>query len=138
MAQKQPRLTSMLSQPIITDNFMPYQSALMTIGTGALSTSITFTIPPNTQRVTYKFANTGTKAAYVCVSSSTGPNGIVAAVASSSTPQPTSTLLSISTCDCIPGGAILTQDYLGGYDTVSGISASGNNTSLEITVGGGQ
>ena len=135
---KQPRLTSMLSQPIITDNFMPYQSAQLVIGTGALSVNMTFTVPANTQRVTYKFANTGTKAAYVSVSNSTGPNGIIAAVISTATPQPTSTLVSTSICDCIPGGAILTQDYLGGCDTISAICASGNNTTLEITAGGGQ
>lgn len=135
MTQKPPRLTSMLSQPIITDNFMPYQSALMTIGTGAVAVNITFTVSTNTQRVTYKFANTGTKAAYVSV----GPSAtVIAAVASTATPQPTSTLISYSICDCIPGGAILTQDYLGGSDTVSGICASGNNTTLEITCGGGQ
>jgi len=135
MTQKPPRLTSMLSQPIITDNFMPYQSAQIVIGTGNMAVNLTFTVATNTQRVTYKFANTGTKAAYVSV----GPlASVVSAVASTSTPQPTSTLISYSICDCIPGGAILTQDYLGGSDTVSAICASGNNTTLEITVGGGQ
>lgn len=135
MTQNPPRLTSMLSQPIISDNFMPYQSANITIGTGNLAVSLTFTVKPNTQRVTYKFSNTGSKAAYVSVGTSTG---IVAAVTSTSTPQPTSTLISISICDCIPSGAILTQDYPGGYDTISAICKSGENTTLEITAGGGQ
>lgn len=135
MTQKPPRLTSMLSAPIITDNFMPYQSAQVVIGTGSLAVNLTFTVATNTQRVTYKFANTGTKVAYISV----GPSAtVVTAVVSTSTPQPTSTLISYSICDCIPGGAILTQDYLGGSDTVSAICKSGENTTLEITAGGGQ
>jgi hypothetical protein len=128
----------MLSQPIIADNFMPYQSAFMAIGTGNLAVNLIFTVPANNQRVTYKFANTGTKAAYVAVSHSTGPNGIVAAIVSSSTPMPTSSLLASSICDCIPAGAILTQDYLGNRDTISAICKAGENTTLEITAGGGQ
>lgn len=135
MSNSQPRLTSMLSQPIITDNFMPYQSANMTIGTGNLAVNLTFTITPNSQRVTYKFANTGSKAAYISVAPSAS---IVTAVTSTSTPQPTSTLITTSICDCIPAGAILTQDYLGGSDTISAICKSGENTTLEITCGGGQ
>lgn len=131
----QPRLTSMLSQPMIADNFMPYQSALMTIGTGALAVNLIFTVPANTQRVTYKLANTGTKAAYISVSNSNVP---IAAVVSTSTPQPTSSLLSTSICDCIPAGAILTQDYLGGFNNISAICRAGDNTTLEITAGGGQ
>ncbi len=135
MTQKPPRLVSMLSQPIITDNFMPYQSANMAIGTGNIAVNLTFTVSVNAQRVTYKFANTGTKAAYVSVNNAAG---IVAAVISTSVPQPTSTLISISICDCIPAGAILTQDYPGGYDTISAVCKSGENTTLEITAGGGQ
>jgi len=125
----------MLSQPFISDNFIAMQSGLLTIGTGAISTSVTFTIIPSTQRVTYKISNTGTKTAYVCGSNS---SAIVPAVISTATPQPTSTLLSTSTCDAIPGGAILTQDYVGGVDTISAICASGSNTTLEISIGGGQ
>jgi len=127
----------MLSAPIITDNFMAMQSAIMTIGTGALSTSITFTILPSTQRVTYKFANTGTKTVYICGSNS---SNIIAAVASSSTPSPTSTAVAgtISNCNAIPGGAILTEDFPGGTDTISGICVSGSNTTMEISIGGGQ
>ncbi len=135
MTQNPPRLTSMLSQPMISDNFMPYQSAVISMGTGAVAVAVTFTVKVNTQRVTYKFSNTGTKAAYVSVGTSTG---IVAAVASTSTPQPTSTLISTSICDCIPGGAILTQDYPGGFDTISAICKTGENTTLEISAGGGQ
>lgn len=135
MTQKPPRLTSMLSAPTIADNFMPYQSAQIAIGTGSLAVNLTFTVATNTQRVTYKFANTGTKAAYISVGPSTS---VVTAVISTSSPQPTSTIISYSICDCIPAGAILTQDYLGGSDTVSAICKSGENTTLEITAGGGQ
>lgn len=135
MTQNPPALQSKLSLPIISDNFMPFQSAVLTIGTGNLATSVTFTVKVNTQRVTYKFSNTGSKAVYV----SAGPSAsIVAAVTSTSTPQPTSTLISTSICDCIPAGAILTQDYPGGWDTISAICKSGENTTLEITSGGGQ
>jgi len=135
MAQTPPRMRSMLSVPIITDNFMAMQSALLTIGTGAVSTSVTFTLIPSTQRITYKLANTGTKTAYVCGSNS---SNIIAAVASTSTPMPTSTLLSTSICNAIPGGAILTEDFPPGTDTISGICKTGENTSLEISIGGGQ
>jgi hypothetical protein len=123
----------MLSQPIITDNFMAMQSALLTVGSGAISTSVTFTLIPSTQRITYKLANTGTKTAYIAGSNS---SNIIAAIASSSTPMPTS--LSISNCNAIPGGAILTEDFPGNIDTISAICASGNNTTLEISIGGGQ
>lgn len=135
MSQNPPRNISMLAQPIISDNFMPYQSALVTIGTGNLAVNTTFTVKTNTQRVTYKICNTGSKVAYVSVGASAS---VVAAVVSTSTPQPTSTLISTSICDCIPNGAILTQDYPGGADTVSAICKSGENTTLEISVGGGQ
>ncbi len=135
MTQNPPRNISMLASPIITDNFMPYQSAVLVMGTANIANSVTFTVKTNTQRVTYKFANTGTKVAYVSV----GPSAtIVPAVISTATPQPTSTLISTSICDVIPNGAILTQDYPGGYDTISAVCKSGENTSLEITVGGGQ
>ncbi len=135
MSQNPPRNISMLAAPIITDNFMPQQSAALVIGTGAVANSLTFTAKINPNRVTYKFFNSGTKDAFVSV----GPAAsIVAAVAATATPQPTSTLVSISICDCIPHGAIITQDYPGGYDTVSGICASGDNTTLQITLGAGQ
>jgi len=135
MSQNPPRNVSMLAAPIITDNFMPQQSAALVMGSANIANSVTFTAKINAQRVTYKFANVGTKAAFVSV----GPSAsVVAAVTATSTPQPTSTLVSISICDCVPGGAILTQDYPGGYDTVSAICASGENTTLQITLGNGQ
>ena len=129
-----PKLRSFLSQPFTSNNFIAMQSALLTIGTGAVSTSVTFTNIPSTQRVTYKFANTGANTAYVCGSNS---SNIIAAVASSSTPQPTSTLLSTSICDAIPAGAIIVLDYVGNTDTVSAICNNGQSASLEISIGGG-
>ncbi len=128
-----PRLASMLSQPMVINNFIAMQSAILSPGTS--SASVTFTNIPSTNRITYKFANTGTKTAYLCGSNSLAP---IAAVVSTSTPQPTSTLIHTSICDCLPAGAILTQDYVGGIDTISAICATGNSTTIEISIGGGQ
>ncbi len=129
-----PRLQSMLSQPVMSNNFVAMQSALLTIGTGAVSTSITFTTIPSTQRISYKFSNTGSNTTYICGSNSAN---IIAAVASSSTPKPTSTLLSTSVCDAIPSGAIMVLDFVGGVNTISAICASGQSASLEISIGAG-
>lgn len=127
-----PRLASMLSQPITANNFLAMQSALLSPGTASLS--VTFTNIPSTNRVTYEICNTGSKAAYICGSNS---SSITPAVLSTSSPAPTSTLLSTSTCLCIPNGAILTRDFVGGTNTISAIVNSGTTT-LEISVGGGQ
>ncbi len=135
MVQRPPNLRSMLSQATIADNFISMQSAVLTLGTASVSTAITFTLLPSTQRVTYKFTNTGTKAMWICGSNSAN---VIPAVVSTATPMPTSTLLSISICNCVPGSAILTEDFPGGTDTISGICKAGENTSLEISIGGGQ
>ncbi len=127
-----PRLQSMLSAPIVANNFLAIQSALLAAGTG--SASVTFTNIPNTQRVTYKLTNTGSNTAYLCGSNSAA---VRVAVASSSTPQPTSGAVQVSNCDCLPAGAILTQDYVGGTDTISAIVSAGT-TSIEISIGQGQ
>ncbi len=128
-----PRLQSMLSSPVVINNFIAMQSALLSPGTA--SASVTFTNIPSTQRISYKFCNTGTKSAYISGSNS---NNIIAATISTSSPQPTSTLISTSVCDCIPAGSVITQDFIGGTDTISAICASGNSTTLEISIGGGQ
>lgn len=125
-----PKLQSMLSMPIMSDNFIALQSAQLAIGTG--SASITFTNIPSTQRVTYKFYNSGGNDAYIC-----GAKTTAVAVVSSSTPQPTSGAATVSNCDCIPHGAILTQDFVGGSDTIAAITRSGT-TAIEISIGGGQ
>lgn len=129
-----PRLQSMLSQPVIQNNFIAMQSANISIATA--SVSVTFTNIPSTQRVTYKIYNSGSKDVYVCGSNSN--NLIIAAVASTSTPQPTSNLISVSTCDCVAKGSIQVLDYVGGTNTLSFICGSGNSTTAEISIGGGQ
>ena len=129
-----PRLVSALSSPITANNFVPMQSASMAVGT-ANASSVTFTNIPSSQRVTYKLSNVGTKAAFISATRSTNP---VAAIVATSSPQPTSTLLSISTCDCLPAGAILTQDYPGGTDMISAICGGTDTTTLQISIGGGQ
>lgn len=132
MAITPPALQSKLSPPITANNFIAMQSALVSPGTASLA--ITFTNIPSSQRVTFKISNTGTNAAYVCGSNSSGAK---VAVLSSSTPAPTSGAASVSNCDCIPAGAILTQDYVGGTDTLAFIVRSGS-TNIEISIGGGQ
>ncbi len=132
MPPSPPQMVSKLSQPFMANNFLAMQSGVLSIGTGAQS--LTFTNVPSSQRVTFKLANTGGNAAYICCSNSANP---LTAILSSSTPQPTSTLISISTCDCIPAGAILTQDCVGKTDMISAITRSGT-TAIEITIGGGQ
>lgn len=124
-----PPLRSMLSMPIMSDNFIAMQSAKLSVGTG--NQSVTFTNIPSSQRVTFKLSNTGGSDAYV-----SGGRSTAIAVLSSSTPQPTSGPNSVSNCDCIPHGAILTQDYIGGTDTLAFISVG--TTTIEISIGGGQ
>lgn len=129
-----PQLVSKLSIPVMANNFIPMQSVSLAVGT-ANASSVTFTNIPSSQRVTYKFSNVGTKAAFLSGTNSAAP---VAAIVATSTPQPTSTLISISTCDCLPAGAILTQDYPGGTDTISAICGGTDTTTLQISIGGGQ
>lgn len=129
MALTPPALRSMLSMPITSNNFIAMQSAKVSVGTG--NQTVTFTNIPSTQRVTFKLSNTGGTAAYIA-----GGNGSATAVLSTSTPQPTSGSATVSNCDCIPAGAILTQDYVGGTNTLAFISAG--TTVIEISVGGGQ
>lgn len=130
MAISPPRLSSMLSPPITANNFIAMQSSQLACGTG--SASLTFTNIPSTQRVTYKFYNSGGNDAYI-----SGGHTVATAVVSSATPQPTSGAATVSNCDCIPHGAILTQDFVGGSDTIAALTRSGT-TIIEISIGGGQ
>ncbi len=131
---KPPKLSSMLSAPVVNNNFIAFQSAILSPGTS--NVSVTFTNIPSTQRVTYKFCNTGTKPVYICGSNS---SAIIAAVVSTSTPAPTSTLISTSICDVIPSGTPpIYLDFIGGVDTISAICATTNSTTLEISIGAGQ
>lgn len=127
-----PKLRSLLSQPFISDNFLPMQSASLTVGT-ANSSSVTFTVSPNANRVTFKFFNSGTKDCFVGVGA-----GSATAIVATSTPNPSTGTLVVSNCDCIPHGAILTQDYPGSVDTVAAICANTDTTTLQISIGGGQ
>lgn len=126
-----PRLVSMLSQPMMANNFIAMQSASLAVGT-ANSSSVTFTNIPSTGRVTYKFFNSGTKDCFIA-----GGNSSATAVVASATPTATGTP-QVSTCDCIPHGAILTQDFIGGTNTIAAICAGTDTTTLQISIGGGQ
>lgn len=138
MAISPPKFLSPLSQQMNSNNFIALQSAQLTVsnsgGTG--SAHVTFTNLPATQRVTLKICNTGTKTAYLAGYNSS--TGVVAAVASSSTPTPTAGTNAVSTCDAIPAGAILQQDYIQGTDSLSAICGGTDTTTLEISIGQGQ
>lgn len=130
-----PGRPSQLSQRHTADNFIALQSCNMTVTSTA--SSITFTNMPGNQPVTFKIYNGGAsgKTAYICGSNSIA---IVSAVASTTNPQPTAGNNAVSTCDAIPAGAILTQDFIIGTDTISAVCASGISTFLEISLGYGQ
>lgn len=129
-----PVFQSQLSQQTNANNFIALQSGQLAV-TGTTG-HITFTNIPGTIRVTYKIANAGLKTAYL--SGSNSAVSVTAAVASSSTPQPTSGTNAVSNCDAIPAGAILQQDFIQGTDTISAICAGSDTTTLEISIGQGQ
>lgn len=130
-----PVFQSQLSQLMIANNFIALQSAQLA-ATHTSSTPITFTVAPGTNRVTFKISNTGLKTAYLAGSNSS--ISVTPAVASSSTPTPASGTGITSTCDAIPAGAVLQQDYIMGTDTISAICAGTDTTTLEISIGQGQ
>lgn len=132
-----PLFQSQLSQPINSNNFLALQSAVLAVSNAGSTGSghITFTALPGTQRVTFKITNTGTKNAYVAGSNS---SSITPAVVSTSTPTPTTGTGAVATCDCIPAGAILTQDFVAGTDTISAICGGSDTTTLELSIGYGQ
>ena len=134
MAPTPPKFNSRLSQPVTVNNFTPLQSAKLTVSNagGSGSQFVTFTVVPSTQRVSYKITNSGTKGVYVAVG-----DGAAVAVVSTGTPTPT-TGSGVSTCDYIAAGAIITQDYPGGYDTIAAICAGTDTSTLEISCGYGQ
>lgn len=132
-----PILRSMLSQPVTPNNFYPVQSAQLTVSnSGATgSASVTFTVVPGgASRTTFKICNTGQKTAYIA----TGITSATA-VASSGTPTPAAAApYTAATCDAIPAGAIITQDYAPGTNTIAAICASTDTTTLEVSIGFGQ
>lgn len=134
-----PPRPSQLSQRHTADNFIALQSCQILASPTA--SAITFTNLPGNQPVTYKLFNAGAsgKHAYVCGSNSAV--SVISAVAS--TTNPTAAQVGpgqfyVSNCDCAPAGAILTQDYIAGTDTISVVCASGNSAVIEISLGVGQ
>lgn len=134
MAITPPGLFSLLSVPQQANNFIALQSAILSPGTA--SASVTFTNIPSGNRVTFKICNTGTKTAYVAGGNLV--NSPPTAVAISATPTPTSGTAVVSTCNPVPAGAILTEDFVAGTDTIAAICSGSNSTTLEISIGTGQ
>lgn len=146
MALTPPPRPSQLSQRNTADNFLALQSCFIVASPSA--GSITFTNLPGNQPVTFKFFNDGSSGntAYICGSSSKASGGAVAAVSSSTSPTSATMLfnagqgnaysVSISNCDALPAGAVLTQDYVYGTDTISVIAPV--SCKLEISLGYGQ
>jgi hypothetical protein len=131
-----PQFRSMLSVPMTANNFTPIQSVQLAVSnSGATgSASKTFTVVPGgATRTTLKISNTGQKTVYIA----TGI-GSATAVASSGTPTPAAGVEVVSNCDCIPAGAILTQDYPALTDTIAAICAGSDTSTLEISIGMGQ
>lgn len=133
-----PPMRSMLSVPVQTNNFVPVQSAQLAVSNAGASGSqdVTFTILPGSVggRITYKITNSGEEGAYIAAGI-----GSATAIVATATPSPAAGAgVSISNCDYIAGGAILTQDYPAQYDTLAAICSGSNTTTLEITIGYGQ
>lgn len=134
-----PPRPSQLSQRNTADNFLALQSCQILANPTA--SSITFTNLPGNQPVTLKVFNAGAagKHAYICGSNSAV--SVVSAIASTTNPsagQVGAGGFYVSNCDCIPAGAILTQDYIAGTNTWSVICASGVSAVLELSIGYGQ
>lgn len=130
-----PAFQSQLSVPVQTNNFTPVQSAQRTVSNSGASgsQSVTFTVVPGTLRTTFKITNSGTKGAYIAAGV-----GSATAVTSSSTPTPASGTGVVSTCDYVAPGAIITQDYPAGTNTIAAICTGTDTTTLEISIGYGQ
>jgi len=124
--------SSVFAQPVTMQNFCPTSSAQLAVSNAGStgSASITFTPDISTNRSTFKISNTGTKTAYIAWGV-----GSATAVVSTSTPA--------VNCDAVPGGSILTQDFIsnsgkGTVNTIAAICAGSDTTVLEITQGSGQ
>lgn len=148
MSYTPPPKPSQLSQRTTADNFIALQSGY--IVAQASAGSIGFTNLSGGAPVTIKFFNDGSSGntAYVCCSNSAASGGAVAAIASSTNPSFATQLFnagqgnaysaSISNCDALPAGAVLTQDYLPGTNTISVITPSGISDKVEFSIGWGQ
>ncbi len=128
-----PNFKSLLSTPSQINNFMPLQSVQLSVTNVSASKTLPAATQYTGQRVTFKITNSGSKGAYLATGATTA-----IAVASSGTPAPASGNPIAATCDYIAAGAILTQDYAPGTDTIAAICAGTDTTTLEITFGTGQ
>lgn len=132
-----PPRPSQLSQRHTADNFLALQSCFITAN--PVASAITFTNLPGGQPVTLKMFNSGSSGnkAYICGSNSA--ISVVSAIASTTNPSAGQVgQFYVSNCDCIPAGAILTQDYIAGTDTFSVVCPSGISAVLELSLGYGQ
>ena len=148
MAFTPPPRPSQFSQRTTADNFIAFQSGYIIAESSA--SSIGFTNLSGGAPVTIKFFNDGSSGntAYVCCSNSAASGGAVAAVASSTNPnfaiqlfnagQGNAFSQSISNCDALPAGAVLTQDYMAGTNVISVITPSGISDKIEFSIGYGQ
>lgn len=144
---------SQFSQRTTADNFIAFQSGYIVAQSSA--SSIGFmnpygSLPGGAPPVTIKFFNDGSSGntAYVCCSNSAASGGAVAAIASTTNPSFATQLLnagqgnalsySISNCDSVPAGAIITQDYVAGTNTISVITPAGISGKIEFSIGWGQ
>lgn len=125
-----PRINQSL--PVATTlmiNFISQKSALLGVTDVSSASPITFEILPGTKRQTLKISNVGAKKAYI-------GSGVTSATAVVSTATPA------SNCDCIPAGAIITQDFeitdTQQFLTIAAICKSTETTDLEISIGAGQ
>lgn len=134
-----PPRPSQLSQRHTADNFIALQSC--NILANPVASAITFTNLSGNQPVTMKIFNAGASGnkAYICGSSSA--ISVVSAVASTTNPSASPVGpggFYVSNCDCVPAGAILTQDYIAGTDTWSVICPAGISAVIELSLGYGQ
>lgn len=134
MAISPPPMPSLLSQRQTANNFIALQSIQIPVTSTSISRS--FTNLPGGGPVTMKITNTGNSGAYLAGCNS---SAIVAAVSSiTANAQPTAGTNAVSNCDYVAAGAILTQDYIAGTDTLSAICSGSNSTTLEVSIGYGQ
>lgn len=148
MAYTPPPRPSQFSQRTTADNFIAFQSGFIIAQPSA--SSIGFTNLSGNQVVTVKFFNDGSagNTAYVCCSNSAASGGGVAAIASTTNPSFVTQLLnagqgnalsySISNCDALPAGAVITQDYMPGTNLISVITPAGYSAKTEFSIGYGQ
>ena len=134
MAFTFPSFRSLFSQPVTANNFTALQSAVLSVSNAGASGSLSKSFPDFAVlngRITAKITNTGSKGCYLASGGASAT-----AVVATGTPQPVTG--SVSNCDYIAAGAILTQDYIPGTYTFAAICAGTDTTDLQISLGNGQ